>query len=382
MTIPKEIASRESTQVFSKVYKILGVGKMIIMKTDATQEQIAQVIKEIKRCGLRADVSKGAYRTVIGLVGDERKIPFDHFAALPGVKEARGVEIPYKLISREYTKVYGGESEQVVIKVGNIEIGGDEPVFIAGPCAVESKEQLLKIAEGVKKAGAHILRGGIFKPRSSVHSFQGLGAGGHESAEEALSWLSEAGQKFELPVITEVRGETQVDLVAEYADILQIGTRNMYDQDLLTRVANKGKPILFKRHFGAGIEEFLSFAEYIAAEGNKNIILCERGIIPIGKGKSYTRYTLDLAAVPAIQKETYLPVMVDPSHGTGRRDLIFNMSCAAIAAGASGLMIEMHYNPVEALVDGPQAITPEELKEVIDACRRIHRLVSSRRNEN
>ena len=355
---------------------------MIIMKTDATKKQIEHVVKEIKRFGLRADVSKGAYKTVIGLIGDERKIPFDHFAVLPGVKEAMRVEIPYKLISREYSKLFEEVSGDLVIPVGNVRIGGEEPVFIAGPCAVENKEQLFKIAEGVKKAGAHILRGGIFKPRSSVHSFQGLGSGSWEEAEEALSWLSEAGQKFEMPVITEVRGETQVDLVAKYASILQIGTRNMYDQDLLTMVSAKGKPVLFKRHFGASIEEFLSFAEYIAAEGNKNIILCERGIVPVGKGKSYTRYILDLAAVPAIQKETYLPIMVDPSHATGRRDLIFSMSCAAIAAGASGLMIEAHYNPAEALVDGPQSITPAELKVVISACHRIHRLVAPGRNKN
>jgi 3-deoxy-7-phosphoheptulonate synthase len=290
------------------------------------------------------------------------------------------VEIPYKLISREYNKFFEGASESAVIKVGNVRIGGDEPVFIAGPCAVEGKEQLFKIAEGAKKAGAHILRGGIFKPRSSVHSFQGLGAVGREEAEEALTWLYEAGQKFEMPVVSEVRGETQIDLVAKYVDILQIGARNMYDQDLLTGVSEKGKPILFKRHFGAGIEEFLSFAEYIAAEGNKDIILCERGTIPIGKGKSYTRYTLDLGAVPAIQKETYLPIMVDPSHGTGRRDLIFNMSCAAIAAGASGLMLETHYDPAEALVDGPQTITPDELKDVIDTCQKIYQLTMSRRN--
>lgn len=354
---------------------------MIIMEAGATTEQIEHVIKEVKRFGLRADVSRGKYRTVIGLVGDERKIPFTHFAALPGVKEAMMVETAYKLISREYSKFIEGASEHAVIKVGNVEIGGDELVFIAGPCAVESKEQLFEIAEGVKKAGAHILRGGVFKPRSSVHSFQGLGGGGSEQAEEALKWLHDAGKKFELPVITEVRGETQVDMVAEYVDILQIGARNMYDQDLLTMVARKGKPVLFKRHFGAGIEEFLSFAEYIAAEGNKDIILCERGIIPIGKGRSYTRYTLDLAAVPAIQKETYLPILVDPSHGTGRRDLIFNMGCAAIAAGASGLMIEAHYNPQEALVDGQQMITPDELKTLIIACQKIHKVVVSEKNE-
>jgi len=349
---------------------------MIIMKTDATREEIANVIKEIEKYGLRADVSKGAYRTVIGLIGDESKIPFSHFAVLPGVKEAMMVETPYKLINKEYSKLFEEESERRIVKVGNISIGGDEPVFIAGPCAIESKTQLFRIAEGVKKAGAQILRGGIFKPRSSVHSFQGLGADGREGAEEALSWLREAGEKFELPVITEVRGETQVDLIAEYVDILQIGARNMYDQDLLATVARKGKPILFKRHFGAGIEEFLSFAEYIAAEGNKDIILCERGILPLGKGKNYTRYTFDLAAIPVIQKETYLPILADPSHGTGRRDLILNMSCAAIAAGASGLMIETHYDPTEALVDGQQMITPDELKDVIDACQRIHKVIT------
>ena len=355
---------------------------MIIMKTDATREQIARITKEIKKYGLGADVSRGAYRTVIGLVGDESKIDFAHFATLPGVKEAMMVETPYKLISREYNKFFETGEERFVVRVGNVEIGGDEPIYMAGPCAVESKEQLFKIAEGVKKAGAHFLRGGIFKPRTSVHSFQGLGAGGQEEAREALGWLREAGNKFEMPVVTEIRGESQVDLVAEYVDILQIGARNMYDQDLLTKVANKGKPVLFKRHFGAGIEEFLSFAEYIAAEGNKDIILCERGIIPVGKGKSYTRYTLDLGAVPAIQKETYLPIMVDPSHAAGRRDLIFNMSCAAIAAGACGLMIEAHYNPSEALVDGQQMITPDELKDTIDACNEVYKAVRLKRNKN
>ena len=346
---------------------------MIVMEGDATVEQIENVIKEIKRCRLRADLSKGKYRSVIGIVGDESKINFTHLATLPGVKEVLRIETPYKLISRGYAKLWEGLSGDRIIRVGNIEIGGEEPVFIAGPCAIESKAQLFRIAEGVKMAGAHILRGGIFKPRSSVHSFQGLGAGGREEAREALDWLREAGRKFELPVITEVRGETQVDLVADYVDIIQIGARNMYYQDLLAQVAKKGKPVLFKRHFGAGVEEFLSFAEYIAAEGNRDIILCERGLVPIGKGKNYTRYILDLAAVPVIQKETYLPILVDPSHATGRRDLIFSMSCAAIAAGASGLMIEVHYNPAEALVDGQQMITPDELKDVIDACRRVRK---------
>ncbi len=350
---------------------------MIIMKTEATDKEIAGVVKEVRKCGLKADVSRGEFRTVIGLVGDEGKIPFSHFAVLPGVKEAVMVETPYKLISREYSRYTGEENERRTVRVGSVDIGGDKPVYIAGPCAVESKKQLFRIAEGIKKAGAQVLRGGIFKPRSSVHSFQGLGANGREQAEEALSWLREAGDRFELAVVTEVRGETQVELVAKYVDMLQIGTRNMYDQDLITTVAIKNKPVLFKRHFGAGIEEFLSFAEYIAAEGNKNIVLCERGILPLGKGRNYTRYTFDLAAIPAIQKETYLPVLADPSHATGRRDLIFNMSCAAIAAGASGLMIETHFDPTASLVDGQQTITLDELKEVITACNQIYRLIAS-----
>ena len=265
--------------------------------------------------------------------------------------------------------------------MGDVEIGGRQPVFVAGPCAIESKAQLFRIAREVKDAGAHILRGGIFKPRSSVHSFQGLGSIGNEEAKEALEWLHDAGQRFGMPVITEVRGEMQVDLVAEYVDIMQIGARNMYDQDLLSRVARKGKPILLKRHFGASIEEFLSFSEYIVAEGNKDVILCERGIVPVGKGKSYTRYMLDLAAVPVIQRESYLPVVVDPSHAAGRRDLIFDMSCAAIAVGASGLLIEVHYNPVESPVDAQQMITPDELGEVIDTCQKISRLVAPDRKK-
>ncbi|MFH1663064.1 MAG: 3-deoxy-7-phosphoheptulonate synthase [Chloroflexota bacterium] len=352
---------------------------MIIMKKDATAEETKNVVAEVEKYGLRADVSRGEFRTVIGLVGDESKISFAHLAVLPGVKEARMVEIPYKLISREYSDSFEGKNESRIVQVGDVKIGGEEPVFIAGPCAVESKQQLFRIAEEVKAAGADILRGGIFKPRSSVHSFQGLGSLGKEEAKEALDWLREAGRRFDMPVMTEVRGEMQAGLIAEYVDILQIGARNMYDQDLLVTVAKEGKPILFKRHFGAGIEEFLSFSEYIVAEGNKDVILCERGIVPVGKGKSYTRYTLDLAAVPVIQKESYLPILVDPSHAAGRRDLIFNMSCAAIAAGASGLAIEAHYNPAEAKVDAQQMVTPDELKEIIDTCKEISKTVKTHR---
>ncbi|MBG7617427.1 MAG: 3-deoxy-7-phosphoheptulonate synthase [Chloroflexi bacterium] len=348
---------------------------MIIMEKQATKQQIDFVIAEVKKMGIKADVIHGAFRTVIGLVGDESKVPFDRLAILPGVMETKMVERPYKLISREYNKPFEAEGKVRGINVGNVKIGGGSPVYIAGPCAVESKKQIFRIAKEVKEAGAHILRGGIFKPRSSVHSFQGLGSSGDEEARQALSWLKEAGDMYGMPVMTEVRGEKQVDMIAEYVDILQVGSRNMYDQDLLGAIALKNKPVLYKRHFGASIEEFLSFAEYIAAAGNKDILLCERGIVPVGKGKNFTRYNLDIAAVPVIHKETFLPVIVDPSHAAGRRELIKSMSLAAIAAGAEGLMIEVHYNPKEALVDASQMITPVELKNIIEIGDKISKLV-------
>lgn len=346
---------------------------MIIMKKDATQEQLKHVVDEVTKAGLRTDVSRGQHLTVIGLVGDERQVDFAHLAALPGVKEARMIEAPYKLINREYSSAYG-ETSTHIVKIGNVELGGDEPVIIAGPCAVEDRNALFRIAEQAKEAGAHILRGGVFKPRSSVHSFQGLGSAGEAGAIEALTWLKEAGEKFGMPVVTEVRGEAQAELVSRYVDIIQIGSRNMYDQDLLQTAARTNLPIIFKRHFGASVEEFLSFAEYIAAEGNKDIILCERGIVPVGKGKNYTRYLLDLSAVPVVQKETFLPIIVDPSHATGRRDLIKPMSLAAVAAGASGLMIEVHDRPEEALCDGSQMISPAELKDIIRLARQIRQI--------
>jgi 3-deoxy-7-phosphoheptulonate synthase len=349
---------------------------MIIMEKDATREQIDDVIDEIKKHGLRVDVSQGEFRTIIGLIGDESKISFTNLALMPGVKEARMVETPYKLISRDYSEPFIAKDESRIVKVGDVRIGGDEPVIMAGPCAVESKEQVFRIAKEVKAAGAQILRGGIYKPRSSVHSFQGLGSRGEAEAREALEWLRAAGHEYGMPVMTEVRGEAQTELIAEYVDIMQIGARNMYDQDLLSRVGKTGKPILLKRHFGASVEEFLSFSEYIVAEGNKDVILCERGIVPVGKGNSYTRYTLDLGAVPVIRRETYLPIIVDPSHAAGRRDLIFDMSCAAIAAGAHGLVIESHYNPKEAIVDGKQMITPDELKDVVDASLQISKIIA------
>lgn len=337
----------------------------IVMKPGASDEDIKRVIKFVEEnYGLRVDVSRGEFQTLLGLIGDEDKVDFDRLALLPGVEKAYRITSPYRLVSRSFFP------EDRVIEVKGVKIGGkNKPVFVAGPCAIESKEQIFRIAEEVKEAGADILRGGAFKPRTSVHSFQGLG-------EEGLEYLAKAGEEFGMPTISEVRSEKHVELVAKYVDILQIGARNMYNQDLIEEAAKRKKPILIKRSFGASIEEFLSFAERAAAQGNKDIILCERGIIPVGRGRQFTRYSLDLSAIPVIKGESYLPIIVDPSHGTGRRDLIYPMSKAAIAAGAHGLMIEVHYNPNEALSDGPQMITPLELKKIIDVCKKIYMLNS------
>jgi len=341
---------------------------MIIMSVTATKQQVDSVIKELDKCGLDAVTTTSTNRAVVFPVGDESHTDLSHLLSFPGVKEVMVVEAPYRLINRELHERLGWHLDYKV-RVRDLEFGGSKPIYIAGPCAVESKFQILRTARAVKAAGASVLRGGVFKPRTSVHAFQGLGNTGE--AEEALFWLRVAGDDTGMSVVSEVRGESNVNLVAKYADILQIGSRNMYNQDLLTRVAKTGKPILLKRHFGASIEEFLSLAEYIAAQGNINIILCERGVVPVGKGKSFTRYLLDIGAVPVIQKETFLPVIVDPSHAAGRRDLIKSFSYAAIAAGASGLMIESCPSPAEARVDGQQQITPDELKDLIITCNGI-----------
>jgi len=335
----------------------------VVMKPSASDEDIERVVKFVKEeYGLQVDVSRGEFQTLIGLIGDEDKVDFDRLAVLPGVERAYRITSPYRLVSRSFFP------EDRIIEVKGVKIGGDNrPIFIAGPCAIESKEQIFRIAREVNEAGANILRGGAFKPRTSVHSFQGLG-------EEGLEYLAEAGEEYGMPTVSEVRSEKHVETVAKYVDILQIGARNMYNQDLIEEAAKQKKPILLKRNFGASIEEFLLFAERAAAQGNKDIILCERGIIPIGRGRQFTRYSLDLSAIPVIKRETYLPIIADPSHGTGRRDLIYPMSKAAIAAGAHGLMIEVHYSPNEALSDGPQMITPQELKKIIDVCKKIYML--------
>ena len=337
----------------------------VVMKPDASPKEMSLVLKAIKSRGLKTDTMFGEFQNVIGIIGDEKKIDLEFLRSLSGVQEVITIQVPYRLVSRSYI------NRDIVIKVGGVAIGGNgPPVFIAGPCSIESYEQLHRIGKKVKEAGAQMLRGGAYKPRTSIHSFQGLGVAG-------LKHLKQVGKDLSMPTVTEVRSEFDVKAVARYADVIQIGARNMYNQDLLEACAKTGKPILFKRGFSAQIDEYLSFAERIAAHGNKQIILCERGITPLGGSfKPATRFTLDLNAVPLLKKETPFPVIADPSHGTGRRDLVLPMSLAAIACGAHGLMIEVHDRPEEALSDAAQALDPQDLARLVKECGVVYRAVS------
>ena len=337
----------------------------IVMKPSATKAEVDDVIRKVESLGLKADVSSGEFQTVIGVVGDEKKLDFDQITQMPGVYDAIRIQVPYRLVSRSYIR------KDVVVKVGGISMGGDNPpVYMCGPCSIESYEQLYRIGKAVKEAGAQILRGGAYKPRTSVHSFQGLGV-------EGLKHLQAAGRDLGLPTVTEVRSEADVETVAKYCDIFQIGARNMFNQDLIEATARTGKPILFKRSFAAQIDEYLSFAERIVAKRNRNILLCERGIMPMGGSfKPQTRFTLDLNAVPVLRRETPFPVIADPSHGTGRKDLIAPMSRASIAAGAHGLMIEVHDRPEEALSDGAQALHPTQLGGIIRTCNLLYETIN------
>jgi 3-deoxy-7-phosphoheptulonate synthase len=337
----------------------------IVMRQGATKAQLAEVIRKIESSGLRADVSSGEFQTVIGVIGDEKKLDFDQIKLMPGVSDAIRIQVPYRLVSRSYIPT------DVVVKVHGVSIGGgNPPVYMCGPCSIESYEQVYRIGRQVKEAGAHVLRGGAYKPRTSVHSFQGLGV-------EGLKHLRSAGRDLDLPTVTEVRSEADVETVAKYTDIIQIGARNMFNQDLIEATARTGKPILFKRSFAAQIDEYLSFAERIVANRNRNILLCERGVTPLGGTfKPQTRFTLDLNAVPVLRRETPFPVIADPSHGTGRRDLVVPMSRASIAAGAHGLMIEVHDRPQEALSDGAQALNPKQLAGIIRTCNLLYKTIS------
>jgi 3-deoxy-7-phosphoheptulonate synthase len=331
------------------------------MKSDATEQQVDDVVKAIETLGLKAHPMPGATRTAIGITGNQGALDPGLFENLPGVGEAIRVSRPYKLVSRDL------KHEDTVVQVGEVAIGGSEPAIIAGPCAVESLEQTMSIAEVVADCGIRLFRGGAFKPRTSPYSFQGLG-------EEGLKILAEVRDRFGVKIVTEVLDTETADLVEEYADILQVGARNMQNFSLLRRVGQARKPVMLKRGMSATLDEFLLAAEYIMAEGNYAVILCERGVRTFA---DHTRNTLDLSIVPAVQGRSHLPIIVDPSHGTGKRNKVLPMARAAIAAGADGLMIEVHNHPEVALSDGPQALLPDMFRQLVEEARAINKLLSA-----
>ncbi len=323
---------------------------VIIMNPEATAEHIKAVISTIEDAGLEAKVMDGASQRIVGVIGDKRKLGDVTFEAMDGVEKTVAISKSYKLASREF------HPRSSVVDVAGVKIGDGTPVVMSGPCAVESREQLFEAADIVKKAGAQFLRGGAYKPRTSPYSFQGL-------EEQGLKFLAEARERTGLKVVTEVTTVEAVDRVAAYADMLQIGARNMQNFGLLKAVGKAGKPVLLKRGLAATIDEWLNAAEYIMNEGNPDVVLCERGIRTY---ETYTRNTLDLSAVAAVKHLSHLPIIVDPSHGTGKWRMVQPMAYAAIAAGADGLMIEMHPNPAKALSDGPQSLTPEHFERVMN----------------
>lgn len=333
---------------------------LVVMKKGASKRDIAKVEKEIKKMGYTPRVIPGIQRIAIGVLGNNTRIDSSTIEMMPEVFEVIHVTQPYKLVGREF------KAENSVIKVNDIEIGGKKVIVIAGPCAVESREQILETAQLVKEEGASILRGGAFKPRTSPYSFQGLG-------EEGLKLLAGAKEKTGLTIITEVIDNESVDMAMEYVDILQIGARNMQNFSLLKKVGNTNLPVLLKRGMSATIIELLMAAEYIASEGNWDIILCERGIRTFA---DQTRNTLDLSAVPVIHELSHLPIIVDPSHGTGRWDRVTPGAAAAIAIGADGIMVEVHPRPEEALSDGVQSLKPERFKVLMDEVKKIAEVVN------
>ncbi len=322
---------------------------LIVMRNDATDQQIDLVMAKIKNKGFTPLPLPGTQRTAIGVVGNESRIDSSEFEILEGIKEIIHVSKPYKLAGREFFR------NDTIINVEGVSIGGRNFTVIAGPCSVESREQIIKTAELVKISGAGLLRGGAFKPRTGPYSFQGLG-------KEGLEYLEEAKKISGMPIVTELMHLKYLDLVMEYADVIQVGARNMQNYDLLQELGAIKKPVLLKRGMAATMEEFLLAAEYILNGGNKNVILCERGIRTFERS---TRNTLDLSIVSLIRELSHLPVIVDPSHGTGRRSLVAPMSFASMACGASGLMLEVHPDPKNAVSDAAQSITPEEFAEIM-----------------
>jgi len=328
---------------------------VVVMEKNASDREIELVQERLRREGFQIHLSRGVERTIIGAIGDRSRVNLEFLEALPGVEKVVPIMKPFKLTSREF------QESDTVVTVGEQRIGDGSIQVIAGPCAVESREKYLEIAQMVKDAGATMLRGGAFKPRTSPYSFQGL-------EEEGLKILAEAREMTGLPVVTEVMDQRSVELVARYADVLQIGARNMQNFFLLREVGRISKPIILKRGPSATLEEWIMAAEYIVSSGNPQVIMCERGIRTF---ETYTRNTLDLSAIPVIKRLTHLPIIVDPSHGTGKWRLVEPMALAAVAAGCDGLMIEVHQNPSEALSDGPQSLTPENFSRLVTNLRRF-----------
>jgi 3-deoxy-7-phosphoheptulonate synthase len=329
---------------------------IVAMQETATEEQIQHVIERLINMGFEVHRSTGARQTVLGAVGARREFDIRDIEVLPGVGEAHRVSSPYKLVARSF------RPEGTVVKLKNgVRIGDDEVVIMAGPCSVESRDQIFAVAESVSRSGAKLLRGGAFKPRTSPYSFQGLG-------EEALKLLRESADKFGMLVVTEVMEISQIELMLPHVDILQVGARNMQNFNLLRELGKVRKPVLLKRGIAATIEELLLSAEYLMAGGNYDVILCERGIRTF---ETYTRNTLDISAIPIVKKLSHLPMVADPSHGTGRRDKVAPMARAAIAAGADGLLIEVHNDPDKALSDGAQSLYPEQFAQLMGELRLI-----------
>ncbi len=331
---------------------------MIIMREGATDREIEHLIEKVKEQGVDVHISKGAFATVIGLVGDTtaaRELPL---ATFPGVERVVPILKPFKLVNREFHQA------DTIVDVRGVKVGGTNFAVIAGPCSVEGRDEYLNIARFVKQAGAQMLRGGAFKPRSSPYAFQGMG-------EEGLKILAEARDVTDLPVVTEVMDARDVDLVVEYADVLQIGARNMQNFTLLKEVGQAPKPVMIKRGLSSTIEEFLMAAEYVVSSGNKDVILCERGIRTF---ETYTRNTLDLSCVPLVKKLSHLPIIVDPSHGAGRWDIVEPLSVASVAVGAHGLMIEVHPNPEEAFSDGYESLKFDNFENLMKNVKQAARV--------
>ncbi|MBL8149389.1 MAG: 3-deoxy-7-phosphoheptulonate synthase [Blastocatellia bacterium] len=338
---------------------------LITMHPQATQEEIKEVVKQIESIGFKPHLIPGAQRTAIGITGNTGTIDPVTFEYLPGVSDVIRVSKPYKLVSREV------KPENTVVKVGSVSIGTDDLTIIAGPCSVETLEQTMAVAEVVHSCGIGLFRAGAYKPRTSPYAFQGLGL-------EALKILAEVRDRYGLQIVTEALDEKSLELVEKYADMIQIGARNMQNFSLLRQAGQTKKPVLLKRGMSATLEELLLAAEYILSEGNYQVVLCERGVRTFA---DHTRNTLDLSIVPSVHRLSHLPILVDPSHGTGRREKVIPMARAAVAVGADGVIVEVHCQPEKALSDGPQALLPDMLVDMVDQLRQIHAVIHKERSK-